>query len=134
MTGELIFDWENIYSVSRQIIREYMIPTNYYRLDRFPMLPTGKKNKTALLPPEGSWSQFFDEAICRTDVISSDDAGTVYTFGAHKVIKLFNQDYPLEKIVEEHKNSQAAHALDASKPETFGIIRSGGRCGIMYEA
>jgi len=115
-------------------IPQYMIPTNYYRLDRFPMLPTGKKDKTALLPPEGSWSQFFDEAICRTDVISSDDAGTVYTFGAHKVIKLFNQDYPLSKIVDEQKKSQAAHAQDASKPETFGIIRSGERYGIMYEA
>lgn len=115
-------------------IPQYMIPTNYYRIESFPMLPTGKKNKTALLPPEGSWSQFFDEAICGTEIIGIGRTATVYSFGAEKVVKLFDKSFPLCKIVNEQKRSQIVYTLGVPCPETFGIVRSGECYGIMFES
>jgi len=115
-------------------IPQYMIPTSYYRLDSFPMLPTGKKDKRALTPPEGNWSQFFDEAICGTEIVGSGRSGTVYSFGASKVVKIFDKDYPLSLIVHEQKKAQAAYTLGVPSPKTFGIVRTGESYGIMFES
>lgn len=112
-----------------QYLPPYMIPTNYYRLDSFPMLPTGKKNKTALLPPEGSW-----KTICNLKAADSNRIEVMYGFGESKSIKLFEKGIPLHAVVSQQKRSQALYAQGAIGLKPFSIVRVGMRYGILSES
>lgn len=46
-----------------QLLPEYMIPTNYIRLNGFPILPSGKIDKQSIIPPGGNWDQFRDNTV-----------------------------------------------------------------------
>lgn len=117
-----------------QYIPPYMVPTNYYRLPALPMLPTGKVNKIALLPPEGSWSQFFDEAICETDELGSGRTARVYSFGKKKAVKLFREGFSPRRIARELNNTRIVHGLGVSCPTAFSIVRAGNMNGILFES
>jgi len=116
-----------------ELLEPDLIPTNYYRLLEFPKLPGGKVDQTALVPPEGDWQQFYDEAISEIPLIGKGRTAEVFRLGERKAIKLFRENYPLFLIANECRNGRTVRDLGLPGTETFSMVRFRGCYGIMME-
>ena len=115
------------------LLPEYMIPTTYIHLNDFPLLPSGKIDKLSLLPPEGSWEQFRKNTAAELTVIGTGRTACVYDMGAGKALKLFLPSIPFGTIHKELVQRHTAHSCGLPVPESYEIVRSEGRYGIMME-
>ena len=115
------------------IIPEYMIPTNYCRLDALPYLSSGKVDKLKLLPPEGSWDRFGELTGSGLQLIGEGRTAQVYDMGDGVVLKLYKPSIPFEEILSERLRTHAASASGIPVPDTYGIVRSGDRYGFLME-
>ena len=115
------------------ILPEYMIPTNYFRLDGFPYLPSGKVDKLKLLPPEGSWDRFDKNTDPNLRLIGEGRTAQVFDMGDGVVLKLFNPFIPFTPIQSEMQRTHEAHRFGIPVPDAYEIVRSGDRYGYLME-
>ena len=112
---------------------EYMIPTNYIRLDSFPLLENGKLNKLRLLPPEGSWDALRTISDSNFPVIAREQDFCMYEIGNDKAVKIFNPSIPFMKIWQEMVQMQKAYASGLSVQNAYELVRFGSDYGIMMD-
>lgn len=132
-TGDIFVDPVEMREKLHTVLPEYMIPTNYYRLNDFPYLSTGKVDKLKLLPPEGSWECFEELTGSGLRLIGVGRTAQVYDMGESMVLKLFKPSIPFASIQSEMSRTHAAFRSGIPAPDSFGIVRSDDRYGFLME-
>lgn len=115
------------------LLPEYMMPTTYIHLEDFPILPSGKIDKRSLLPPEGSWDRFRKNTAAEPTAIGMGRTACVYDMGGGIAMKLFIPSIPYRTIQKELILIQTAHTCGIPAPNSYEIIRSEGRYGILMD-
>ncbi|MBP3810288.1 MAG: AMP-binding protein [Clostridiales bacterium] len=132
-TGDIIVDEVMMRQKLLDILPEYMIPTNYIHLEEFPLLETGKTDKRSLYPPEGSWDEFRKQESSDLQIIGQGRKATVYAIGSDKVIKLYKQSVPYERIRLELEHTRIAYGKGLPVPKAYEMVRSDTRYGVMFD-
>ena len=115
------------------LLPEYMIPTTYIHLSDFPLLPSGKIDKLRLLPPEGSWDLVRIRTSVNPPVIGVGRTACVYDMGEGIALKLFIPSIPYRTIYNELVRIHTAHGCGIPVPESYEIVRSESRYGILMD-
>ena len=115
------------------ILPEYMIPTNYIRLNDFPYLSSGKVDKLKLLPPEGSWDRFRELGGSELQLINEGRTAQVYDLGEEVVLKLFRPSISYAAVYSEMLRNHEAFLSGIPVPDSFEVVRSGNRYGFLME-
>lgn len=56
----------------------------------------------------------------------------VFEYSEDKVIKLFNEGYPIQAIFREYRNAKLINSFKIDAPEAYEIKKMDGRVGIIY--
>ena len=132
-TGDVLVDPVEMREKLLGILPEYMIPSNYIRLNDFPYLSTGKIDKLKLLPPEGSWERFGELTGSGLKLIGEGRTAHVYDMGETLVLKLFRPSIPFASVQGEMLKTHAAFLSGIPVPDSFGIVRSDEGYGFFME-
>jgi len=132
-TDEVQIDLTEMRERLLALLPEYMIPTNYIRLQDFPLLETGKLDKLSLMPPEGSWEAFRRCSSATLPVLGRGRTSVVYDLGEHKVLKMIKPSIPFTMIRQELTLTKAAHAAGLPVPDAYEIVRSGPGYGLILD-
>lgn len=125
--------WKNKEATALQLLPEYMIPTNYIRLNEFPILPSGKIDKQKIFPPEGSWEQFRDNNAPVLPLIGREKDIEIYDMGCGKVIKRYPSAASFGSVWNGFVSMQKAYESGLSVPKAYAIVRFGSDYGILTD-
>lgn len=66
-------------------------------------------------------------------VIGVGFTATVYEWDENRVLKLFNQGFPIEAIKNEYHNAMAIREMNFAKPKAYEMVTYEGKTGIIYD-
>lgn len=66
-------------------------------------------------------------------LIGRGNTAEVFNLGNNKVIKLFNNGYPLNSVRNEFENSKLLNVLDTPIAKSYELVTCNGRYGIIYD-
>ncbi len=116
-----------------QLLPEYMVPTNYIRLNEFPVLPSGKIDKQKIMPPEGSWEQFNNNPVSVLPLIGRGENFEIYDMGCGKAVKRFRSPVRYDRIWGEQVSMHKAYESGASAQNAYAIVRFESDYGILMD-
>lgn len=114
-------------------IPEYMVPTNFIRVDHFPLLETGKLDRSHLLPREGNWGELLESSPDKFPVVGKGRTSTVLRISDNKVMKLFHASIPFSTIQGEYESTRLAHLAGVPSPDAYDVVLSRKRHGIILD-
>ena len=114
-------------------IPEYMVPTNFIRVDHFPLLETGKLDRSHLLPREGNWGELLEGGPDKFPVVGKGRTSTVLRISDNKVMKLFHASIPFSTIQGEYESTRLAHLAGVPSPDAYDVVLSRKRHGIILD-
>lgn len=132
-TGDVDIDVVSAREKLMKVLPEYMVPTNFVRLPRFPILETGKLDRHGLLPEEGDWSELNKIESSKLPVVGKGRTSTVLGLGKDKVMKLFHASVPFATIQGEYERTRLAHQMNVPSPEAYDVVHSRKRYGIIMD-
>lgn len=117
---------------------EYMVPTNFIRVDHFPLLETGKLDRHHLLPKEGDWNEILKDCLdkdrmAKFPVVGKGRTSTVLQISKDKVIKLFHASIPFATIQGEYERTRFVHSAKIPAPDAYDVVLSRKRYGIILD-
>lgn len=116
-----------------KLVPEYMIPTNYIRLNEFPILPSGKIDKQNIFPPEGDWDQFKENPVSVLPLIDKGETFETYDMGCGKAVRRFRPSTPFDRVWQELLLMQKAYNSGLSAAKAYGIVRFESDYGILMD-
>jgi len=132
-TDDIALDPALLHEKLLKLLPEYMIPTNYIRLNEFPILPSGKIDKQNIFPPEGNWDQFKANPVSFLPKIDKGENFETYDMGCGKVVRRFGPSTPFGRVWKEPLLMQKSYENGTSAAKACGIVRFESDYGILMD-